>query len=205
MIKRKNMPMLTGVLLSLVLTGCTLIPGTPATNSPLENVTEVDEIKDVSDNEDIESNAEGEENESDTEVSEDSNLIGDPKVHAETFYGELSLMQSVGPDGSAVFEVRNILFVKPEDTDLIEKYNLPPDLDGADSEIVYSDEEPLTLLAFEDCEIQIVDWETGSLALKTVTLEEFCTYLKELNRPIYISYEMNDLGTLTVITEYYIA
>lgn len=196
MINKKLIVSAAGLLMAAMLAGCTLTVGAPlesVTEEPTESASEV-----ISED----TPSETEETPSETEI-DDSEAPSESGVAGMLISGELSLAQSIGPDGCAVFEVTDLIFITPEDTDLIEKYGFAPDLDGYDYEVVYSEDGPQMFTAFEDCAIEIIKWDEGESDYSTISLEEFCDYLANKGGAIQVKYEADDLGTITYIMEDY--
>ncbi|MGN1175194.1 MAG: hypothetical protein ACI4S1_07030 [Roseburia sp.] len=212
MIKSKYFFHISGLILVLALAGCgkpTEDPSTTeveiASNDTSEVLPETTPDNNTENDSDTTTKTETDEASEKTESDEVSEKIETDEVSensaedSERFTGELSLAQSIGPDGCAVFEVQNLIYITPEDTDLIEKYGFAPDLDGYDYEVVYSEDGPQMLTAFEDCDIQIIDWDNGKTEYESISLEDFCEDLMNSNGPLQVIYEKDDLDSLTFI------
>lgn len=194
MIKSKYFFHILGLILVLALAGC----GKP-TEDPSTTEVEIasNDTSEVLPETTPDNNTE---NDSDTTTKTETDEASENSAEdSERFTGELSLAQSIGPDGCAVFEVQNLIYITPEDTDLIEKYGFAPDLDGYDYEVVYSEDGPQMLTAFEDCDIQIIDWDNGKTEYESISLEDFCEDLMNSNGPLQVIYEKDDLDRLTFI------
>ena len=179
------------IVLSMALIGCGASASSPAKASANENASDNEkETQPVKINSD---NSKSEDANSDIEDEDDTASVEEPlQEEGKKTSARLSLAQSIGPDGCAVFEVCDYIYITPEDTELIKKYGFEPDLDGYDYEVVESEDGPQILSAFDNCKIEIIEWDKNETEYKTITLEEFCEYLKGKSGPIQVLYEKDD-------------
>ena len=122
MIKSKYFFHVLGLILVLALAGCgkpTEDPSTTeveiASNDTSEVLPETTPDNNTENDSDTTTKTETDEASEKTESDEVSENSAED---SERFTGELSLAQSIGPDGCAVFEVQNLIYITPEDTDL---------------------------------------------------------------------------------------
>lgn len=175
--KRRCAGLIIAVVMMLVLAGCKATKETtPETTNGSVNETVTEEVTEPA----AVSTETG-----DTSAESEPTLAEAGSDDLETIkgFGLLSLAQDIGPDGSAVFAVCDAIIGENED------------------ELEYAEDNPQMLLAFEDCVIQIVDPEKDVVEYRTVTLAEFCDYLRNSRDTIAVIYEKDDLDTLTLIQE----
>ncbi len=210
MINKKLLVTVAGLILAVSLAGCGAASDkndTPASDNKAESevtvTTSLDKDDDAADKDTESDDAPGKADNSDNDTENNAPSDEDDTSNDDIHSASLSLAQDFGPDGTAVFEVIDYIYITPEDTELIQKYNFPEDLDGYDYEVVQSEDGPQILLAFEDCKIEIIEWDKGETEYKTISLEEFCNYLKNKNGSTTVLYKKDDLDTITYICEDY--
>lgn len=95
-------------------------------------------------------------------------------------YTDLFEIKYVRPENDKeVFELRQVVWVNPDDTDLIEQYGLQDAEFDDDYEVVIPNEEFMEFYAYTDNTVfNVVDYETD-LANKTVPCEQFIDILNE--------------------------
>ena len=94
-------------------------------------------------------------------------------------YTDLFEIQYIGDkEDQAIFGLRHVVWVNPDDTDLIEQYGLQDAYFDDDYELVVPDENFMEFYAYKDVTMfSVVDYETD-LADKSVTCDEFVNILQ---------------------------
>lgn len=131
------------------------------------------------------------------------------ETSAQQRFGEVRLAE-IAADGSMIYlAINEVLWVSPDDTELIEQYGLPAELDGYDYEIVDKDgsEEYVTVIGMKDgsTAYALLDKDLGPVP---ATWQEFSDKLTENGSDLFVTFETEDAGDayerLTSISQFYI-
>ncbi len=87
-------------------------------------------------------------------------------------FANISRAEDKDVDGKYAFKAKEYIWIFPDDTELIEQYNLPEDLDGYDYELVSLDKEEYIFYIDEDTYIDIIDFDNFP-GYKNLEADEF--------------------------------
>lgn len=207
----------------LVITGCGK-SGDAGTNSETDSASEAVSQSETSKTEEktVEASSEStepEESEKSEELDEDSyeSIYSD---HSDMKFGKFTINGIYENNEMVTLVVEEMMFVTPEDKELILEYGLPEDLNGYDYEIVsigepdiicaFKQDCPCIMFDYEKMEASKVDWDTFGDHMLNMEYshfdEESGEYILEDGalRSIWAYYTVDKDGFMTNIEEIYL-
>lgn len=120
--------------------------------------------------------------------------------------GYIKLEEYSEDQNTMAFSINDVDLVLPGDAKLMEKYNLPEDLDGCDFIIMDETEEYDRATAFQDdCTFSVVEREDGALNSRYTDGKRFCEALlddqREKKSPRFVEYLVDGDGFLVSVHE----